>query len=89
MTWLLYHPEDSYAHGLSPFDEAIRETADSRKVYIVCPYISPSYLKSVLASADEADRDGRGSVDWDVRWQYAGRDTRVDSDEPRADSPLS
>lgn len=53
MSRLIYHPEGSYDSAESPFDEAIRDTADAENVRIVCPYISPSYLKSVLASADD------------------------------------
>jgi hypothetical protein len=52
MTHLLYHSESSYSQAESPFDKAIRDTADAEDVRIVCPYIGPSYLKSVLASAD-------------------------------------
>ena len=53
MNRLIYHSEESYDSGASPFDRAIRETADSEKVWIVCPYISPTYLKSLLRDVDE------------------------------------
>lgn len=53
MSRLIYHSEGGYARAESPFDKAIRDTANAESVRIVCPYISPSYLKSVLASADD------------------------------------
>ncbi|SEN18779.1 PLD-like domain-containing protein [Halorientalis persicus] len=53
MPGLLYHSEEGYTRAKSPFDKAIRETADAKQVRIVCPYIGPSYLKSVLTSADD------------------------------------
>lgn len=45
MTRLIYHTEENYGGGESPFDRAIRETADSEEVWIICPYIGPSYVK--------------------------------------------
>jgi len=53
MSRLIYHSEGSYDSAESPFDKAIRETADTEQVRIICPYISPSYLKTILAPADE------------------------------------
>mgnify|MGYP000094183925 CR=1 FL=1 len=53
MSQLLYHSEDSYHRGESPFDKAIKETSDSEEVWIVCPYIGPTYLKSILRDVDE------------------------------------
>ncbi|MUW14228.1 hypothetical protein GJ633_05820 [Halorubrum sp. CBA1125] len=53
MSNLIYHSEESYNKGESPFDAAIRETADSEQVRIVCPYISPTYVKSILSDVDE------------------------------------
>lgn len=50
---LIYHSEGSYNKGESPFDAAIRETADSEPVRIVCPYIGPTYVKSILSEVDE------------------------------------
>ncbi|GAB3019996.1 phospholipase D-like domain-containing protein [Natronobiforma cellulositropha] len=53
MSRLLYHSETSYQGGESPFDEAIRNVASSDEVWIACPYIGPTYLKSVLRTVDE------------------------------------
>jgi len=53
MSRLIYHTEEGYNQGASPFDRAIREAADSGEVWIVCPYIGPSYLKSILRDVDE------------------------------------
>jgi len=53
MSRLIYHSEESYDRGESPFDRAIRETADSEEVSIVCPYIGPSYVNSILKGVDE------------------------------------
>jgi hypothetical protein len=53
MTHLIYHSKNSYSQAESPFDKAIRDTADDEDVRVVCPYIGPNYLKSVLASADD------------------------------------
>lgn len=53
MSRLIYHTEEGYNRGASPFDRAIRETADSEEVWIVCPYIGPAYLKSILRNVDE------------------------------------
>ena len=53
MSHLIYHSEGGYDRAESPFDKAIREITDSKQVRIVCPYISPRYLKSVLATADD------------------------------------
>lgn len=53
MSRLLYHTEEGYNQGESPFDRAIRETADSEEVWIVCPYIGPTYLKSILRDVAE------------------------------------
>lgn len=53
MSRLLYHTEEGYNQGESQFDRAIRETADSEKVWIVCPYIRPAYLKSILRDVVE------------------------------------
>ncbi|WP_254279657.1 phospholipase D family protein [Haloarcula marina] len=53
MSNLIYHSEESYNRGESPFDRAIRETADSEEVRIVCPYIGPTYVKSILRDVDE------------------------------------
>ena len=53
MSNLIYHSEGGYDRAESPFDKAIRDTADAESVRIICPYISPSYLKSVLAPADD------------------------------------
>ncbi|MFC4249006.1 phospholipase D family protein [Natribaculum luteum] len=53
MSRLIYHSEGGYARAESSFDRAIRETADAESVRVVCPYISPSYLKTVLDPADE------------------------------------
>lgn len=53
MSHLIYHSKNGYDRAESPFANTIRETADSEQVRIICPYISPSYLKSVLASADD------------------------------------
>lgn len=53
MSRLIYHSEGSYVREESPFDKEIRKTADAESVRIVCPYIGPSYLKSVLASAND------------------------------------
>lgn len=53
MAQLIYHSEESYNRGESPFDRAIRETADSEEVRIVCPYIGPAYLKAILRDIDE------------------------------------
>lgn len=53
MPQLIYHSEHGYNRAESPFDRAIRNTADAESVWIVCPYIGPSYLKSVLDSVDE------------------------------------
>lgn len=50
---LLYHTEEGYSRGESPFDRAIRETADSEEVRIVCPYIGPTYVKNILRDVDE------------------------------------
>ena len=50
---LIYHTEGSYNRGESPFDRAIRETTDSEEVWIVCPYIGPNYVKSILKGVDE------------------------------------
>ncbi|ELZ94588.1 phospholipase D-like domain-containing protein [Haloferax sulfurifontis] len=52
MSRLLYHTEEGYNRGESPFDRAIRETADSEEAKIVCPYISPTYVKSILRDVD-------------------------------------
>ena len=49
---LLYHTEEGYSRGESPFDRAIRETADSEEVRIVCPYIGPTYVKNILRDVD-------------------------------------
>jgi predicted transcriptional regulator len=53
MSRLIYHSEEGYDRGESPFDRAIRETADSEEVRIVCPYIGPTYVKSILRDVDE------------------------------------
>jgi len=53
MARLTYHSEDNDARSESPFDKAIREIADSDSVWLVCPYISPDYLRSILANTDE------------------------------------
>lgn len=53
MNNLIYHSEGSYDREESLFDAAIRGTVDSGKVRIVCPYIGPSYLKSILREVDE------------------------------------
>lgn len=53
MPRLLYHSEGGYSQAESPFDKAIRKTADSEQVRVVCPYISSRYLRSVLTSADD------------------------------------
>jgi len=53
MSNLIYHSEEGYDGGDSPFDGAIRETADSGEVKIVCPYIGPTYVKSILRDVDE------------------------------------
>jgi len=53
MNRLIYHSEEGYNRGESPFDRAIRETADSEEVWIVCPFIGPSYVKSILKGVDE------------------------------------
>jgi len=53
MAQLIYHSEEGYDRGESPFDRAIKETADSEEVLIVCPYIAPTYLESVLREVDE------------------------------------
>jgi len=53
MSRLIYHSEESYDRAESPFDRAIRETADSEEVSIACPYIGPSYVKSILKGVDE------------------------------------
>jgi len=53
MVNLIYHSEGGYDRAESPFDKAIRDIADAESVRIICPYISPSYLKSVLAPADD------------------------------------
>ncbi|MFC7129168.1 phospholipase D family protein [Haloferax chudinovii] len=53
MSRFIYHSEGSYDSAESPFDEAIRDTADAENVRIVCPYINPSYLKSILAPAND------------------------------------
>ena len=53
MARLIYHSKDSYDRSESPFDKAIRETANSDTVWLVCPYISPSYLNTILADTDE------------------------------------
>jgi hypothetical protein len=53
MSRLIYHSEEGYDRGKSPFDRAIRETADSEAVRIVCPYIGPAYVKSILRDVDE------------------------------------
>jgi len=52
MGQLIYHSEVSYDGGESPFDKAIRATTDANSVWLVCPYISPSYLRSVLSETD-------------------------------------
>ncbi|CQR50362.1 phospholipase D family protein [Haloferax massiliensis] len=53
MAQLIYHPKGSYDRGESPFDKAIRETANSDTVWLVCPYISPSYLRTILSDTGE------------------------------------
>lgn len=53
MARLIYHSEEGYDQGESPFDKAIQETTDSDPVWIVCPYISPDYLRSILTGTDE------------------------------------
>ncbi|RDZ52967.1 hypothetical protein C5C07_14555 [Haloferax sp. Atlit-4N] len=53
MSRLIYHSEEGYDRGKSPFDRDIRETADSEEVRIVCPYIGPAYVKSILSDVDE------------------------------------
>lgn len=53
MSRLIYHLEEAYDGGESPFDRTIRETTDSEAVRIVCPYIGPTYLKSILKDVDE------------------------------------
>jgi len=53
MSNLIYHSEESYNKGESPFDATIRDTADSEEVRIVCPYIGPTYVKSILSDVDE------------------------------------
>jgi len=53
MSNLIYHSEESYNKGESPFDAAIRDTVDSEQVRIVCPYIGPTYVKSILSDVDE------------------------------------
>ena len=53
MSNLIYHSEGGYDRAGSPFDKAIRDTAGAESVRVICPYISPSYLKSVLAPADD------------------------------------
>lgn len=50
---LIYHSKGGYDRAESPFDKAIRETTASKQVRIVCPYISPRYLKSVLGTTDD------------------------------------
>ena len=53
MSRLIYHSEESYDGKASPFDESIRRVTDSDEVWIVCPYIGPAYLKSILRDVDE------------------------------------
>jgi hypothetical protein len=53
MSDLLYHSQEGYDGEESPFDRAIRETADSEEVRIVCPYIGPTYVKSILRNVEE------------------------------------
>jgi len=53
MVKLIYHSEEDSDRTESPFDRAIRETADSDSAWLVCPYISPDYLRSILADTDE------------------------------------
>lgn len=53
MARLVYHSEEDDDRGESPFDKAIRETADSDFIWIVCPYISPNYLRSILGDTNE------------------------------------
>jgi hypothetical protein len=53
MPRLIYHSAESYDGVVSPFDTAVRETADANGVRIVCPYLAPKYLQRVLEHADE------------------------------------
>lgn len=52
MSRLIYHSKESYDRGESPLDRAIRETADSEEVSVVCPYIGLTYLNSILRDVD-------------------------------------
>ncbi|MFC7202818.1 phospholipase D-like domain-containing protein [Haloferax namakaokahaiae] len=52
MPELIYHdPTDRT--GLSPFDRAIRDITDGEEVLLVCPYISPDYLSTVIEKTEE------------------------------------
>lgn len=53
MARLIYHSEDDDGGDDSPFDEAIQEITKSDPVWVVCPYISPDYLRRILADTDE------------------------------------
>lgn len=53
MARLIYHSEDDDDRRESPFDMAIREIADSDTAWLVCPYISPGYLRCILENTEE------------------------------------
>jgi len=53
MARLIYHSENNDDQNSSPFDKAIQKVADSDPVWIVCPYISPKYLRTILTNTDE------------------------------------
>lgn len=42
---LIYHKNNG---GLSPFDEAIREVSRTHHLRLVCPYIGPRYIESLI-----------------------------------------
>lgn len=48
---LIYHTDESWSGGLSPFDEAILASVTNENICIACPYLSLNYLKRITGQS--------------------------------------